>query len=61
MTKQKLLIEIDAPQEEWDEFLAEFEAAEVRLAKLEIEARQLAEPAEPMLPSWLQRVMESFD
>lgn len=64
MKRRELTIYIDAPQEEWDAFLAEIEKAEMQLAQLELEARhlsELAEPAEPMLPPWLQRVMEAID
>ena len=61
MKRRELTIYIDAPQEEWDAFLAEIEATEVRLAELEIEARRVASEDERMLPTWLQRVMENFE
>lgn len=64
MKRRELTIHIDASRDEWDEFLAEIERAEMQLAQLELEARQLAEraeTAEPMLPPWLQRVMEAID
>ena len=61
MKRRELTIHIDASQDEWDQFLAEIEKAEMQLAQLELKARQLAEPAEPMLPPWLQRVMEALD
>ena len=37
MKRRELTIHIDASRDEWDEFLAEIERAEMQLAQLELE------------------------
>ena len=61
MKRREVTIYIDAPQEEWDRFLATIEETEVRLAALELEARRVAASDERLLPAWLQRVMEDCE
>lgn len=62
MKKHVLEIDIDAPQEDWDAFLAEIEKTEMRLAELEVEARRIGgQVEESVLRPWLQRLRESLE